>query len=460
MKNKLFQQRKEAKPIFFFLMFLLFGQSLWGQNIIYDAPLPQTENTIIRNYKTNVDIGCDVIGSEFVFSYNDRNSLIVRQFTMPIGIGISDFEILDDTLYLCGWRYDNGNTYAVYGWFSINHVFFGVDNIYLRYFSADSDHIFTFRFMEAKKIAGTIHVLMTGSANISDQNGPSKLSYNCSIIAEAWRTTSGIWNYKYAYDTTQKFEYVDIALTNNYAVVASSRYVDNRTYSHCIISYQLPTASTANNSVFDLAYNVGNNLILVLPQETDTAIFSWIHSDSYRITKMESDGFSTIMRAELSTLNNTIQVVNIYDHPLSSPICRFYFFNNIAQRYFGIGYNPICKTLYYVQDYPENHFYTTTYPYTSMKVNGTQEFTWFDIDNIEGTPYNILSGWGDRNYRKLWLFDENSDNCNWLDEVPVYNLPRDQVSIEHKQKITRVAPRIDSPIMTSVDGEISIICNP
>lgn len=78
----------------------------------------------------------------------------------------------------------------------------------------------------------------------------------------------------------------------------------------------------------------------------------------------------------------------------------------------------------------------------------------------EAKPIFFILGWGDQNYRKLWLFDENSDNCNWLDEVPVYNLPRDQVSIEHKQKITRVAPRIDSPIMTSVDGEISIICNP
>lgn len=121
MKIKLLQLMAKIRPALV-LAALLFPLSSWAQNIIYDAPYPQTENTIIRHYKDSIEIGCDVIGSVSVFSYNNRNTLTVRQFSMPSNIAVFDFEILNDTVYFCGGD-NTGNGQAVFGWFSIHHIF-------------------------------------------------------------------------------------------------------------------------------------------------------------------------------------------------------------------------------------------------------------------------------------------------------------------------------------------------
>ena len=88
MKTKLLRLLTKIRPALV-LAALLFPLSSWAQNIIYDAPYPQTENPIIRNYKENIDIGCDVVGHEHVFSYNDRNNLVYEGYPRPLLVSIS-----------------------------------------------------------------------------------------------------------------------------------------------------------------------------------------------------------------------------------------------------------------------------------------------------------------------------------------------------------------------------------
>lgn len=456
MKTKLLQLMTKIRPALV-LAALLFPLSSWAQNIIYDAPVPQSEYTIIRNYKEAVDIGCDIIGDVFVFSYNDRNTGIIRYFPLP-RIGVNDFEILNDTVFFCGTNVDSNR--AAFGWFSIYNVFFGADNIYLKTFSTNqNDIIHYFNNMEVTAIAGTIHIYLTGYANFSFAK--SRDPYCEGVFAEARRDTYGNWKLQYVLDTSRLFDYTDMAITDNYVVVAAGKKVGTSGYSHCIIPYYLQTVSTAYQSIFSLMPSITSNTIAVAVYETDPSIFSWFSAgENFIITNMEEDGVATVLKAWVSSPPNYVEVVNIYDNPTSQPIRRFYFYNTAAQRYFGLKYNPLCQTLYFVQDYPGWEFFSTKYPYSSLLKHFTSDtFVWFDMDIINGTYKNILSGWDNSNNdRKLWVFDGNSDNCCFRNEVETTALSNDQEENRYIQRFENGFLN-DNNIKVKVEQDLmSVIC--
>ncbi|MBR4505860.1 MAG: hypothetical protein IKP21_03710 [Bacteroidales bacterium] len=117
---------KRLFPSVFILFFIAIGElfcakTMQAQSIIYDAN-PNSEYSIIRNYKRDVDITYNIIaGESHSFNYIDRNNMTVYSAPVVGLFAVLDFVIYNDTVYFCG---SGSGNYAVYGYFDINDVFF------------------------------------------------------------------------------------------------------------------------------------------------------------------------------------------------------------------------------------------------------------------------------------------------------------------------------------------------
>lgn len=106
------------------------------------------------------------------------------------------------------------------------------------------------------------------------------------------------------------------------------------------------------------------------------------------------------------------------------------------------------------------HFEWAKYPYYSVIRHKAPGYYWFDIDNIDGTPYNILSGWEDSLcLRKMWLFDEQDYNhCVSHEDVETHNLPPSQTLFLLPQVIYKGNPHPSSASICVEKNRMKILC--
>ena len=118
----------KTKQLFIFIAYFLqsvsFSPSISGQNTIYDLSDIDSEFSIIRNYKENIDITYDVYLSTRKFSYFDRSTSLYYYFVIPVEV--TDFRIVDGFVYFCGGSISQSG--YVIGWFDIHNTFIGSDN--------------------------------------------------------------------------------------------------------------------------------------------------------------------------------------------------------------------------------------------------------------------------------------------------------------------------------------------
>ncbi len=386
---------------FVLMALLLYLAPLQAQSIIYDDSQQLGETSIIRNYKENVDITYNAAAGEIDrFNYIDRNSLVVLTAPLTIPIIIHDFVIIGDTVFFCGsCTIVKSSHKPVYGYFDINKVFFSGGAI--TYLVAtvppgnppDYSEITSWDKIDVLKTTyGETHLLMTGSGSKFIGN---MFYSDVWAIADALIDNSGLHTIYYHIDTNCVFRYKDVAITDNYAIVAAystmGRY-DLFYYTHPVNpgDYFFPASYT------NWRYEVPGTPALPSP-------FNVI------IAKMTQDAFAVLCYR--LGVGNDVVTLSIYNSPTMSPIHKcIVSYNNDCRE---MVYNPLLKTLYITQGWTDilgikAPFTTTNYISTIFN-----NYMWLSVDNADLDTHEILSGFD--NYtleKKIWRLDElNQNSC-------------------------------------------------
>ena len=229
--------------------------------------------------------------------------MTIRSAPIPTNWDVWDFVVYDGFVYFCGQESRNYNYYAIFGYFNIQDVFF--NNGLIAYYKTDLHAIATLQKIDAKRTSsGDIHMVMIGTGY------PSKSS-PCSMIADAWLDAMGNITFKYTVESSGTYQFNDVALTDNFAVVSAMGLLSGITGSiHNVLYYKEPVLP--NNSYFDSWYLYQTPLWQADPS-------TLLASQPIQITKMEQDGFATVC---LSSFPGKI-AVSIFSSPTTPPIKRF-----------------------------------------------------------------------------------------------------------------------------------------
>ena len=439
------------------LVVLLCSTRCFGQNVIYNHPASNSELSLIRHYKGDVDIRVE----QWVFldngkwttarscNYVDRATHNVFTFYIPSYYEIGDFEILDSILYFCG----STNQKVFWGYFNIDDVFFSSGNIYCVEFPYSSfgpilnEEIFSLKKLEVFKALGSTHIVMLG-------NGHSPSVVSGEVIAEAWETTSGVWSFWYTMDTENLFTFQDLAITDNYVVVAGTYTHDPELFMY--LHYNRPTGTLAQHSMFEIyggAPSPSSTPAITPIHYTDNSIFSIYHH--YReifVRKTENDGFATICNN-----SSTSYVVSFYSTPSANPYIRTTF-SDISSWLTEAAYNQYANSLCIVKGTDYLYQLTPSSPYVD-KVS-TDVFIWNSIDDIPQRPNFTISGSTlDMLMAKQWLYDMGSANdCIRTEELLLSDILRDQREDVILQKIEQNNCQRGNFLPNVVKSELVIEC--
>jgi len=222
----------------------LLGITAFCQDRIAGLSTLQTvaaDTTIIRSwgYDRCVMYSTTPTGNHF-FSVINFTLNTVHSF--QVDEGVRDMEILDDTVYYCGWA-----GYPSLCYFPLNEVYTG--NVCVKTLWYITSTMAIPKRMEVFRVPGGKHVVMVG--DLMD-NTPAN-----SFIADAWHPNTPLpfWNVV-TLKTIGKELYEDIAVTDNYVVALASDYGTNNMYlkvfekpqssSH----YSNPSYTLENNNIF------------------------------------------------------------------------------------------------------------------------------------------------------------------------------------------------------------------
>lgn len=415
---------------FVLMALLLYLAPLNAQNIIYDDSQQLGETSIIRNYKENVDITYNAAAGEIDrFNYIDRNSLVVLTAPLTIPIIIHDFVIIGDTVFFCGsCTIVKSSHKPVYGYFDINKVFFSGGAITYRVATVQPDNppdyseITSWDKIDVLKTTyGETHLLMTGSGSKFIGN---MFYSDVWAIADAHIDNSGLHTIYYHIDTNCVFHYEDVAITDNYAIVAAystmGRY-DLFYYTHPVNpgDYFFPASNVP------WRYEILGTPALPSPVNVI-------------IAKMTQDAFAVLCYR--LGVGNDVVTLSIYNSPTMSPIykCEVPYHNDCRE----MVYNPLLKTLYITQGWTDilgikAPFTTTNYISTIF-----DNYMWLSVDNADLDTHEILSGFD--NYtleKKIWRLDElNQNSCVVYNSTDNEELDKTEVDTLLFQATDRLIP--------------------
>lgn len=391
-----------------------------GQNAICDFLSQQSEFSIIRNYKEDVDITYSCyLSEENCFCYVDRHNNVYYKAKVDLNLRVTDFRIYKDRVFFCG-SYSNS---SVIGWFDISGLFFGGDDLNVVSMSVNlhiEDSICPGYDVEVRgnrlKVFvknGDIHLVMVGWGRhiadgkdyVSDVHGrPYACDY--SAIIDVWTSDYLNWEMRYTMDYEDDVSYDDIAVTKKFVVVTS--HLKNN-LSPQILYYLLPTS--AGQSFFDPVSSNGS--INALGYCTDYDFIHCQFGSPLLITEMVGDTFATACEAVI--LDSCLAtVITYYNDPVSWPIMRFVYSTNMLERtYSEIRYNKIDRFLYLFR------FHTRILerfgaPFTDAIRYKVDEsfYSGMSMDVIERDGMAVVSGSSSSALKKLWLFGAySSGSC-------------------------------------------------
>ena len=425
-----------------FLYCFLSGSPSLGQNIIYKHPACNSETSLIRYYKDDVDIRVeqwvlDPSGNPAQScSYVDRSTGLAYTFYFPSYCIVSDFEILKGNVYFCGGDLPS----AYWGYFNIDSVFFfGGDVHYVSVPTSETPYVNGLRFLDVFEESGSIHIVMTGNGYTS--NGM------VSVVAEAWYNTFG-WTFWFAIDNSHTLFLRDITLTDDYVVIVGSY-----NGKHTILHYDRPSGANVYYSMFSLLGGTPGSSVNAPLHITDASIFTPYNIYTNMLARHTSNnGFITVCNSSSNSY-----VVSYYSTPVVDPYERFSFTDDISgllDMAYNEYVNSLCltkcmNTIYRIRPYAAN----------IEKVN-TDLFHWTSIDDIPKSKYFTLSGstW-DLSAAMHWIYDvSNHNNCISIVELPINNILRKQDTINLPQEIINRDFSWRSYHTTIYPSEIEIIC--
>ena len=389
-------------------MFVVSANTAIAQNIIYNND-NYSEWSIIRNYKTKIDICYNVGYLSNSFYYVDRTTNIIRSFPLNGEISVYDFVIVGDTVFFCGGCFSNQVSQGCFGFFIIPDLFFSggsityypinIPNSISPYYSLISG---LGNMTVTMPPSGDLHIVMVGGSytynpNVHFQNTHY---FMAGAIVDAQRNALGEYSITYTIDSDYTYLYNDIVATDNYIVVSATGTSDQ---SHNIFYYKHP--AVAGDSYFDPLLLTPP--IATVPFQTASTSIVNVQSGNIYLTKMEYDGFAAVC---LSQDNNGINttVVSVYDNPVNQPIMRFIIPPDICCQ--DIVYNPSQKSLYIIPTL-RNVMYRTDMPFVYNSRIETDNYRWLSIDNADNDKREIISGYNHSDFKKkYWLYDIQDQN--------------------------------------------------
>lgn len=228
------------------LLLALFPLSLFAQTTIKQAPFFPSNNSIIRNYDSKIDIVyCDNNDSSS-FMHIDHSTNNVICVKMPDDLKVNDFEIDGKKLYFCG----NKQGYGFVGMFKITDFFFGTGNMQYYHInsgiSADQgvDYITDLKRLEFTYYSTELHLLMIGEGYHGESG---KTTHDC--IMDMWFPSISSLRFKYTIEDTGYLSYDDVAVTDHYIVVSAHSIAAYDPLAHFLLPYAKPAGT--GNSIFD-----------------------------------------------------------------------------------------------------------------------------------------------------------------------------------------------------------------
>ena len=230
---------------FVFLYILFAAYSTWGQGIYKElwqaTHSTETTKSITRACKGNAQItyiqnieynpynSDEIISSTAKFVYYDPsgNEYKVAEFDNSYWPRVTDFEILEDTLYYCGYANIAASSFApsymgFVGYFCIPELFAGMDALHSLTFNQQpgtpSAPAYWFVTepckIEVFKVRNGIHVICTGGWSSSRSTLHSGGYFIADVVHSF--TSNDWWYYIHRDDGIEVFS--DVAVTGNYVV--------------------------------------------------------------------------------------------------------------------------------------------------------------------------------------------------------------------------------------------------
>ena len=400
-----------------------------GQSIIYSLSPQQSEFSIVRHYKEEIDITYSWYLSDVnCFCYIDRLNNVYYKADVDLNLKDYDCRIYNDYVYFCGLY---GSTSAI-GWFKISGLFFqgsGLNivsmpiNISTYPYASGNDISITGRRLKVFEKNGDLHLVMVGSGEhiVYDEKAidtADRISYNTySAIIDIWTNNYSQWDMRYTMDYSDLMSYDDIAVTENYVVVTAHFTNPYNNYlSPHVLYYPLPTIS--GQSIFGLFTLPGP--IYASGYFTE---YDFIHCQAgtpLLISEIGGDKFVTACDAViLNSYPST--VVTYYQDPISWPTARYLYDPQTPGIYSEIRYNLQNDFLYlfrrsdYIERIGAPFYFANIY-----KVVNNLFYSGQSMDVLDRGGSVILSSTNMSGIKTLWKFDESNPNaCVTETDVPV-----------------------------------------
>lgn len=398
----------------------LFPLSLFAQTTIKQAPFFPSNNSIIRNYDSKIDIVyCDNNDSSS-FMHIDHSTNNVICVKMPDDLIVNDFEIDGRELYFCG----NKQGYGFVGMFEINDFFFGTRTMQYHHMNTGigtgqtPDYITDFKRLDFAYYDTAVHLLMIGEGYHGDSG---KTMHDC--IMDMWFFTSNALAFEYTIEDTGYLSYDDVAVTDHYIVVSAHSIAAYDPLAHFLLPYAKPAG--AGNSIFD-GYSIPfSPYVNIMANMTDYAVLGAYNGNDIQIVSMGGDSVATVCDGIVFG-NYRHSVIGLYDDPMNMPFLRLKFNLHQDTNYLNIAFNHRDRRLYMIPNLAYNIYYTEP-PYTTVTDILYPKTKWLSITRNQTNQTMSVSGYNTvDNTTSIMQFDpKNSSACvdrvtELLDTLPEY----------------------------------------
>ena len=203
----------------------------FAQNVLFEIIELPTVNSIIREYKPEIDIVYNK-NTQSSFLYVDRINMHASEVVSPIPADVTDMEIVGDTVYFCA-NY-MGNIY--YGFFDIYSTFFGFASInvyeipFHPYDVIGGNTLYSDISLSKLEVyrsnANNIHIFM-----IADVIFNNPLTTDYSVIMEAYYN-GAVWDVRIESEPDRVYYFNDLTVTENYLWVVGHKNRGRGEYMH------------------------------------------------------------------------------------------------------------------------------------------------------------------------------------------------------------------------------------
>lgn len=203
----------------------------WGEaaQIIYTEDVQYVPGTEIESSCT----------AKFTLYDHYSQEYRVADFSTGYWPRVTDFEILDDTVYFCGYANLAASGYSPHyvgyvGYFSVSHLFYGTDVIHVLAFNQQPDDPSSSSFailtkpcrIEAFKTDKGVHMVCTGGWSHSHSNVADAGTFVADVVH--YYPTDQWWYYVHRNDGIEIFS--DIAVTDHYVATIAPKENHNYLY--------------------------------------------------------------------------------------------------------------------------------------------------------------------------------------------------------------------------------------